>query len=280
VRCGESRVVPQRVPPRARGQAAVVRLPALERAPVLRLLPSGRSLLIGFAVVLGAIGLYLVARETPLFALNTIEVEGAPAPVAAHVRAALAPLEGQSLLTLDSSKVARRLAALPDVAAGGYDRDFPHTLRVMVRPEHPVAVARRGADAWLVAASARTIAAVPPNSHSGLPRIWLAHSGEPEVGAGITDRFGLRAVRALALARHSRLRGRVRMVRARELDLTFVLRSGLEVRLGDLRGVPLKLAVASEIVPGLLSHGGYAYLDVSVPERPVAGPTLESQLQP
>jgi hypothetical protein len=67
------------------------------------------------------------------------------------------------------------------------------------------------------------------------------------------------------------------MVRARELDLTFVLRSGLELRLGDIREVPLKLAVASEIVPGLLARGGYAYLDVSVPERPVAGATLNSR---
>jgi hypothetical protein len=70
------------------------------------------------------------------------------------------------------------------------------------------------------------------------------------------------------------------MARARELDLTFILRSGLELRLGDLREVPLKLAVASEVLPGLLSRGGYAYLDVSVPERPVAGATLYSQPEP
>lgn len=255
----------------------VVRLPALERAPILRLLPSGRSLLIGFAVVLGAVGLYLVARMTPMFALDRIEVVGAPAPVAAHVRAALAPLEGQSLLTLDSADIARRLDALPDVAAGGYDRDFPHTLRIVVRPEHPVAVARRGPKAWLVAASARTIAPLAPRAHPGLPRIWLAHSGEPEVGAAITDRFGLRAVRALALARRARFTGRIHMARAREQDLTFVLGSGLELRLGDLRSMSLKLAVASKVLPRL---GGYAYLDVSVPERPVAGTTLDSQPKP
>lgn len=256
-----------------------MQLPALERAPVLRLLPSGRSLAIGFAVVLGAAGLYLLARATPMFALSRIEVEGAPAPVAAHVRAALAPLEGQSLLSLDSADVARRLDALPDVAAGGYDRDFPHTLRVVVRPEHPVAVARRGAKAWLVAASSRTIAVLDPKAHPGLPRIWLAHSGEPEVGATITDRFGLRAVRALALARAARFTGPIRMVRAREQDLAFVLGSGLELRLGDLREVPLKLAVAARVLPGL-RQGGYGYLDVSVPERPVAGPTLDSQPEP
>jgi cell division protein FtsQ len=247
---------------------------------VLRLLPSGRSLLIGFAIVLGAAGLYLVARTTPMFALDRIEVEGAPAPVAAHVRAALAPLEGQSLLALDSGEVARRLAALPEVAAYGYDRDFPHTLRVVVRPEYPVAVARRGPKAWLIAASARTIAAVPLKTHPGLPRIWLAHSGEPQPGAAITDRFGLRAVRALAFARKAHFPGRIRMVRVREQDLTFLLGSGLELRLGDLRDVPLKLAIAAKVVPGLLAHGGYAYLDVSVPERSVAGTTLDSQPKP
>jgi cell division protein FtsQ len=277
---GESRPVPQRSPQRPRGRAAVAQIPAPERVPVLRLLPSGRSLVVGFAIVLGAVGLYVLARQTPMFTISRIEVRGAPAPVAAHVRAALAPLEGTSLLKLDSGEVARLLAGLPDVAAAGYDRDFPHTLRVVVRPEHPVAVARRGPKAWLVAASTRTIAAVPLKSHARLPRIWLAHSGEPQVGTSITDRFGLRAVRALALAREARLGARIRMVRVREQDLTFLLGSGLEVRLGDLRAVPLKLAIAAKVLPGLLAHGGYAYLDVSVPERPVASTTLDSQPEP
>src|SRR5207342_2597357 len=97
------------------------------------------------------------------------------------------------------------------------------------------------------------------------------HSGDPEVGAPITDRFGLRAVRTLAFARLAHFRGRVRMVRAREHELTFLLGSGLELRLGELRAIKLKLAIAARILPGVLAHGGYAYLDLSVPERPVAG---------
>jgi cell division protein FtsQ len=254
-----------------------VPLPTLERAPVLRLLPSGRSLLVGFALVLGAAGLYVLARSTPMFAVQRIEVEGAGGLVAAHVTAALAPVEGQSLLALDEAEVERRLAKLPDVAASGYDRDFPHTLRVTVRPEHPVAVARRGPKAWLIAASTRAIAEVPRRTHPELPRIWLAHSAEPQVGAAIADRFALRAVRVLALARRSSFGARVRMVRVRERDLTLLLGSGLELRLGELRAIPLKLAVAERVVPGLLSAHGYAYLDVGVPERPVAGRTLKSQ---
>jgi hypothetical protein len=129
----------------------------------------------------------------------------------------------------------------------------------------------------LVAASTRTIAEVPRGTHPELPRIWLAHSREPTVGALLTDRHGLRAVRALALARTTGFRGRVRMVRVRERDLTFLLGSHLELRLGDLRAIPLKLAIADRIVPGLLAQGGYRYLDVSVPRRTVAGQTLNSQ---
>ena len=93
--------MPQRTSQRPRTRAAVVQLPALERAPILRFLPSGRSLLVGFAIVLGAVGLYLLARSTPMFAVQQIEVEGASPSVAAHVRAALAPIEGQSLLALE-----------------------------------------------------------------------------------------------------------------------------------------------------------------------------------
>jgi cell division protein FtsQ len=265
---------------RSRTRAAVARLPAFERAPIVRLLPSGRSLLVGFAIVLGAVGAYALARETPMFALRQVKVEGASPAVAAHVRAALAPLEGKSLLALNSAEVERRLATLPDVAAAGYDRDFPNTLRVVVHPEHAVAVARRGPKAWLVAASTRTIASVPLRTRPDLPRIWLAHSNAPSVGDSITDRYGLRAVRALAFARTAGFRRRIRMVRERERDLTFLLGSGVELRLGDLRAVPLKLAIASRILPGLVSQGRYAYLDVSVPERTVAGTSLDSQAKP
>jgi hypothetical protein len=48
-----------------------------------------------------------------------------------------------------------------------------------------------------------------------------------------------------------------------------VLRSGLEVRLGDTRDLRLKLTIARRILAGLGSTATGGYLDVSVPERPV-----------
>jgi len=120
---------------RPRARSAVVPLPgAGDGLRVLRALPSGRSLAIGFAIVAAAVGLYALARFTPMFAVQRIEVVGAPPDVAAHVRAALAPLEGTSLLELNGSAVQRALAPLTDVSTASYDRAFPHTRRVIVRP--------------------------------------------------------------------------------------------------------------------------------------------------
>ena len=52
-------------------------------------------------------------------------------------------------------------------------------------------------------------------------------------------------------------------------ELTLVLRNGVELRLGDSRDLPVKLEVARRVLPQLAGFGGY--LDVSVPDRPVAG---------
>ena len=266
-----ARDTPQRA---ARTRVAVMPVKGVvERGALLRLLPTGRSLLLGFVLVLGASGLYALARVTPIFALQRIEVKGASPALAARVRAALEPLRGTSLLALNGAEVEQRINALTSVASGSYDRAFPHTLRVVVRAERPVAIARYGADAWVVAASARVLATSAPRARHDLPRIWLT-SDRPRVGDVLRDRFGLRAVRALSLAGKVSLPSRIRTARAHDHELTFLLASGLELRLGDLHAIRLKLAVAERILPGAR---GYRYLDVSVPARPVAGVNLQPE---
>jgi hypothetical protein len=62
----------------------------------------------------------------------------------------------------------------------------------------------------------------------------------------------------------------VRTVRQAGSELTLVLRSGLEVRLGGLGDLRLKLAIARRILHAVHADGtSTGYLDVSVPERPV-----------
>ena len=229
--------------------------------------PSARSLLTAAALVAVAAGAFAFARETSVFAVRTLEVRGAPPPLEAEVRRALQPVVGVSLLKLDGDEVTRRLGPLPGVAAATYDRGFPHTLRIHVVPERPLAVLRRGADGWLVSARGRVLRMLEHPGRSSLPRIWVPRWVSIAVGETIGEPQGARGIAALAPVRDTAFLRRVRDVRATAGELTLVLRSGLEIRLQNTSALPLKLAVARRIVPLLTPPG---YLDVSVPARPVA----------
>ncbi len=254
-------------------------LPARRAVPDLtRIAPSGRSVLVGLALLALAAGGYFVARETSVFALQTVEVEGGTPVLRAQVRAALASAVGESLLKVDGNTVARALTPLPGVRSFSFDRSFPHTLRVTIRQEQPVFVLRRvpGNDAFLVAASGRVIRPLTHSRRSSLPRLWVTKNVHVVVG----ERLGAapaEAAAALSLLRGAPLPGGVRVVQAGPKELTLVLGGGLQLRLGDGGDLRLKLAIARRILrqTGAASTGG-GYLDVSVPERTVL--SLNSQV--
>jgi cell division protein FtsQ len=242
---------------------------------VARWLPSARSLAVGFALIAAAAAAYAIARETSVFAVRRIEIEGASPTLAAQIRTALAPLDGKSLVSFNRSDADRRLAGLPQIARVSYDRDFPHTLRVTVAVEQPVAVLRKESDAWLVSASGRVLAALRRGAYPPLPRIWLAAETDVTVGATVSTGDSVRVAGAL---REARFPARVLSV----LDdgrgqLVLQLASGREVRLGDMSNMLVKLAVAAAILP---RSEGATYVDVSVPTHAVAGYPTASQVPP
>ena len=140
---------------------------------MLRFVPSGRSLAIGGSIVLFAAGLYALARGTPMFAVRSIEVAGASPALAAEVRAELRSFDGRSLVAVNGAAVEQQVNGLAAVRGSVVDRAFPHTLRIRVLPELPVAVLRRGAESWLVSARGRVIATIALGARHDLPRIWL-----------------------------------------------------------------------------------------------------------
>lgn len=211
-------------------------------------------------------GAYLIARETSIFGVQRIEVEGAPPALAAQIRSALAPLEGTSLVSFGRSDADRRLAGIPQIASVRYDRAFPHTLRVRVSVEQPVAVLRKASDAWLVAGSGRVLSTLQPGSYPPLPRIWLAAETDVAVGSPVETGDAIRVAAALPAAH---LPAHVLAVRDDGGgQLVVQLTGGREVRLGDASNLLVKLAVAAAILP---HADGAAYVDVSVPTRAVAG---------
>jgi cell division protein FtsQ len=251
----------------------VLPLPRKRGFDVLRVVPSGRSLLVGCALVLVAGGLYGLARQTSMFAVDTIRVEGAAPAVAAEVRRELRRYDGRSLVTINAGAVAQHVDGLPTVRTSEVDRAFPHTLVVRVAPEVPVAVLRRGVDSFLVSARGRVIAPIPLRTKRSLPRIWLPATTEIEIGSLLVEEAGGLAARSLAAFVGSGFTKQITFVRALNGQITLGLRGGLEIRLGAPIDLRLKIAIAHGIVPGLAlpSQGGPDYLDLAVPERPVAG---------
>jgi cell division protein FtsQ len=257
--------------PRTRAESVVVpfsRSGTGDRLDLGRLVPSGRSLALAFALLAGAVGAYVVARETALFGVHQIAVEGAPPGVARQVERALGETRGTSLLAVDVAAARTAVQALPWVADVSFDRAYPHTLRVTVTPERPVAVARQGPSSFLVSASGRVVARVDKGVRPELARIWVRSDVKLEPGLPVAG-DSLAAVEAVSPLAGSGFPERVTSVTVGEEAITLRLRSGLELRLGEPVDLDLKLAVAAAALPKL--QPGATYLDVSVPERPVAG---------
>ncbi len=259
----------------SRSESAVAPIPTEQprtHAGRPRILPSVRSVLLALALLVGAGTAYVVARETSVFAVRTVEVSGAPPAVALQVQRALRDDLGTSLLRVDLGRARTTLTSMPTVLAVSFDRAFPHTLRVVVVPERPVAVIRQGASSWLVSAHGRVMASLGHGAQASLPRIWIGKGVSFTVGAPVDGTLlpALEAVRPLAAMRFP---ARIAAVKAAGGELTLVLRSGVEVRLGDQHDVALKLAVAANVLP--LVDSTTRYVDVSVPDRPVSGTVLD-----
>jgi cell division protein FtsQ len=223
-----------------------------------------------------AVGAYTVARQTSAFAIGQLEITGAPADVRQQVRRVLAPLAGTNLLGLDGAALERRAEALPGVVSVRFDRAFPHTLKISVVPERPVAVLHRGTETWLVSARGRVVRRIRKGTYPSLARVWVPRKANVSVGAFLTPTAGGTATRTLALAQH--FPAHISTVSLAGGELVFHLRSGLELRLGEPTDVRLKLAIARRALAALPT--GATYVDVSVPERPVAGmdnPQLSSR---
>lgn len=254
------------------GRASVAAVRSHQLRPSFGL--RGRRGLLGFA--LGAVAvaalLYAGARETSAFAFRTVQLTGAEGAVAKDVRKALRTLEGESLVALDPGDVEDLLRSVPTVRDARVDRAFPHTLAVTVEPERTLAVLEDGKGAWLVAESGRVMASVKPGARPKLPRLVAELPRPPAVGSRLA---GVRMDETLATlaAVPRRFPGGVASAEGGESGLVLVLRSGLEVRLGEPVDGTAKLAAAAAVIRALPADELplYDYVDASVPVRVVVG---------
>jgi len=234
-----------------------------------------RAALIG-ACLVAALGLlYLGARETPVFALRTVEVEGAPASVRQEILQSLEETRGTSLVSLDGDAVVRRLEALPSVQSVTYDRAFPHALRLVVMPEKPVAVVNQASNLWIVSMRGRVIGGTSVAEAPDLPRIRYVPAAPLVPGHFVADE-GTKTVLAALSEAPKRMPLPVHSARLEDGELTLVLAGEGGTRplllLGEPVDVRTKLRVAALVLRnlGYEERAALTYLDVALPDRPVA----------
>jgi POTRA domain, FtsQ-type len=237
--------------------------------------PWGHVAAIGLGVCAILALLYFAARETPLFAVRAIDVTGGTKQVRVEAEDAARPFLGESLAALDGTALLDELEALPTVRSATYDRAFPSTLRIFIQPEQPLALARLGPDRWVVSERGRIIEAANEATRSKLPRFRLPAASGMRPGSFLADPQARTILAALAVL-PDRFPARVSTVAFEETELTMGLRTewgAPELRLGDPIDVRVKLEVAALVLRELLPEERLTamYLDVSVPERPVAG---------
>ena len=218
--------------------------------------------------------LYLGARETPVFAVRSIEVTGGTKSVRLEVHQAAQPFRGESLAALDGRALVDELEALPSVRSVTYDRAFPSTLRILVEPERPLAVARMGSDSWVMSERGRVIGRAGRPS-ADLPRYELQEVSGVQPGAFLTDPQSKAILAALALLPR-RFPAQIETVRFDQSRLVLALRTkwgAPELRLGEPVDLAVKLEVAALVLRSLSAEerASAGYLDVSVPERTVLG---------
>jgi cell division protein FtsQ len=215
---------------------------------------------------------YVAARASSVFAVDELEVRGAAGQVRAEAERAAAWTLGESLVGLDGEELVRRVELLPSVRSASYDRAFPNTLRITIVPERPLLRVLEGKTAWLVSERGRVIRRLGAREGRSYARLRLARTEPLAPGETLTEPAAL-----FALAAVSRLPAgfpvRVRAARFGGGRITLVVRNGMELRLGSLLDVELKLAVAARVLDSLTHDewASLAYVDVSLPERPVAG---------
>ena len=232
-------------------------------------------LLVVVALVACALALlsYGLVDWTGTFSIKHVVVTGASAELTGDVEQALAPLAGESLVSLGTSEVQALARAVPYVLAVRVDRDFPSTLNVKVVPHEPVAVVRSGPGAWVVSSRGHVLEAIKPSASPALPRVWIPAGTSHEPGDVMRSSTALAAARAIARLPEP---FPLKVVSARgnvdELTLIVGEANGIEVRLGEAESLRLKGAVAARVLRSLprAEARTLAYLDVSVPERPVA----------
>ena len=214
-------------------------------------------------VVVGGFGFWL--RTSSLVRVKQVTVTGIDGRQARAIRDALtsAALD-MTTLAVDEDELLDAVGAYPVVRSVRATPDFPHRLRIAVNAYDAVAALQPERGSLTAVAADGTV--LRGASARDLPLVGVRRVPG---GARVDDDATLRAVRLLGAAPAPMRRRVARIFRGRR-GLAATVNDGPKLYFGGDRRLRAKWSAAAQVLADASSRGA-SYVDVRIPERPVAG---------
>jgi cell division septal protein FtsQ len=259
--------------PRPRLPEGWPRLPrfASSRSRSSRRLPPWRIvrrwlILAALALLLLAAAYMLWFRDSSYVQVEDVKITGTE--LAPDVDSALrAAAEGQSTLNPDADALRQAVAGNPLVAGIKVDTDFPHTMLIDVQVREPVAYLD---SEGVVIAGDGTILDSTGKAPDGVPEMSLEREDGAAVAGDAVTGDALEVSRVLGAVPGPLTSVINSASMSKDHGVTVDVGPGLELRFGDSSGAELKWKAAAAVLADPKFEGA-TYLDLSVPDRPVAG---------
>jgi cell division protein FtsQ len=211
-------------------------------------------------------GGWLLLRSSSFVAVEQVRVSGVHGAQAHAIETALTgAADHMSTLDIHTAALRAAVASFPVVRSVRAIPSFPHSLRIEVVEQLPVAALSVGGTRTAVAADGVVLG--PALLSSSLPTVAGYH--EALAGARVQGPNVLAAVAVLGAAPRP-LRRVVARVYSGPDGLTVAFRSGLLAYFGDAARPHAKWFSLARVLADPSSQGA-SYVDVRLPERPAAG---------
>ncbi|MFN2557744.1 MAG: cell division protein FtsQ/DivIB [Nitriliruptorales bacterium] len=222
------------------------------------------------AAVLVLLALAVWLEQSPLLALNEVEVVGTRRLSPDAVREAAALPLGTSTLRLRLGPARQRVEELPLVYSATVRRADPLSVRITVVERSPLLVLAARGGLALVDAEGIVVA---PGREDGLPVLATSAPMPPSPGSSIWELPDAANAFAVASALPGPLRADVERYEARgRNDVVLVLGSGVRARFGRAERVSEKSRALGALLTELGAASSRAFVDVRVPSNPVLLP--------
>ena len=226
------------------------------------------------ALLLGSL-YHFWLRNSSLVAVNDVQVTGLTTKDGPRISAMLeAVAEDMTTLNVRVDELEETARAFPVVGSIDVEADFPHGLRITVEERPAAALVSVDGVPLPVAGDGTVLRGLRPPD--GLP---LLRMEKPATDGRVTDPQTLRALLVASAAPAGFAQRIERISEGPEQGIVVELRDGPDVIFGDADYAIEKWTAAARVLADV-DAAGATYVDVRLPERPVAGGLPVETIEP